>query len=371
MRNSLASPRRPDARPIDPWDPSLLGIPPFLRHLHGLTDSMRLQRTSVPFLHAFARPMAFGHARPLFFEPPPMEGAPPLAFLRDGARATLLALETYEWTNATQALALAWQWLRFVEYMLEPDGRFATFVPTRDGARAFASAEDASLAAAHALWALACAWRVTGRRRYVRQARRAVWAASEHMGVLAVQALALLEIAGREPSEELRDEICARCERICASGTDYFRERAGQETVTMPDYYQLLAVAKAGRRYARLDFLRACESTVTTLAGPAIAQGFFHIYPHSAEPLCAADVAPLALGLEQLQRSIHGDSYRTLAFRCVDWLDGNNPAGVAVYERSLGRCADAVQEGEKSAYCGAEAAIEAGFMELARSRLHG
>lgn len=370
MRFPRAPQRHLPARWADPWEPSLLAIPPFLRHLYRLTDRMHTEQGTVPFIHAVARPMAPGRPWPLIFEPMPVEGSPPLAYVRDVARAALLALETYEWTNATQALGLARHWLRFVEYTLERHGRFATAL-RRDGTWIGANAEDPPLAAAHALWALACAWRVTGRRRYARHARRAIWAGSDSMSVLAVQALALMELYEREPSAELRRAICARCERIRASGSDYFRDRAGDTTVALSDYYQLAAVARAGRLFTRLDFLRACESTVATFVEPVVAQGFFHIYPHTPDPLCAADIAPLVLGLEQLQQRIHPAAYRALAFRCIDWLDGNNPAEVPVYERMLGRCADAVQEGEKSPYCGAEAAAEAGFMELARCRLYG
>lgn len=361
---------RPCAQSSEYDDASLLHVPSFLRHLYWLTDRLQERPDPIPFLNAFAHPAVPRRRWPLVFEPAVPHTSLPVAFLSDAARASLLALDGHEWTCAVPALVLARQWLRFVEYMLEPDGRFAVSIADRRGTKLYAEARDHALPAACALWALARAWRVMADDRYIQHIRRAHWMVTDDMKALAVQALALLELYAVEPSGELRDAICDRCERICASGPDYFRDQPDQPAVALSGYYQLLAVARAGQRFSRLDFLRACESTVISLVEPVIAQGFFHVYPCASDPQCASDIAPLAQGLEQLQRVMRRQRYRALASQCIDWLDGNNPAASAVYDRSLGRCADAVQEGEISPFCGADAAIAAGFMELSRSRLH-
>jgi hypothetical protein len=55
--------------------------------------------------------------------------------------------------------------------------------------------------------------------------------------------------------------------------------------------------------------------------------------------------------------------------QCAAWLDGNNPAGKPVYDPRTGRCSDGVTHGQASLNCGAESAIEAGFVELMRRQL--
>jgi hypothetical protein len=62
---------------------------------------------------------------------------------------------------------------------------------------------------------------------------------------------------------------------------------------------------------------------------------------------------------------------RELALECAAWLDGNNLAGTAMYDPRTGCCSDGITAGEASRNCGAESAIEAGFIELARRRLRG
>jgi hypothetical protein len=82
-------------------------------------------------------------------------------------------------------------------------------------------------------------------------------------------------------------------------------------------------------------------------------------------------VSTLVAGLEELYRLTHAPSYRDLALACAAWLDGNNPAGLPLYDAGTGRCADGVTAGRPSPHCGAESAIEAGFMELTRHHVQG
>jgi len=60
---------------------------------------------------------------------------------------------------------------------------------------------------------------------------------------------------------------------------------------------------------------------------------------------------------------------RTLAPTYAGWLEGNNPAATRLYDPVTGRCTDGITGGKVSENCGAESAIEAGFMHLARLRL--
>jgi hypothetical protein len=60
---------------------------------------------------------------------------------------------------------------------------------------------------------------------------------------------------------------------------------------------------------------------------------------------------------------------RELALEGASWLDGHNLAGTAMYDARTGCCSDGITGGQASRNCGAESAIEAGFIELARRRL--
>jgi len=120
---------------------------------------------------------------------------------------------------------------------------------------------------------------------------------------------------------------------------------------------------------SRLDYLAACESTVRTLIEPVVEGGFYHVFPDERNNLCAYDVSTLALGLEELFLVTGDPALRSLALTCAAWLDGNNAAGVAVYDARTGCCSDGISNGEASGNCGAESSIEAGMMELMRRRL--
>jgi hypothetical protein len=107
------------------------------------------------------------------------------------------------------------------------------------------------------------------------------------------------------------------------------------------------------------------------LVEPVVDDGFYYTYPRRRDPQCAYCVSTLVMGLEELYSLTLTPFYRELALACAAWLDGNNPAGVALYDAGTGRCADGVTAGGASSHCGAESAIEAGFIELARRRLIG
>jgi hypothetical protein len=264
--------------------------------------------------------------------------------------------------------------------MQEPDGRFTNFIGDAAGAKnrhGPTSYAGGPWWTARAMWALATAWRVTGDEDYLRHFLHGRLAPTPDLKVTALQALALMELYQRRPDDQrqpddrLRQRICALCDAIVASGSGYFRDRAGQDEVALWGYHQLQAVARAAHLFARLDYVRACVETVRTLVAPVVADGFYHVYPRQRDLQCAYSVSTLVLGLEELYGVSRQERYRALALECAAWLDGHNPAGEALYDPRTGRCADGITAGMVSPHCGAESAIEAGFITLARQRLLG
>jgi hypothetical protein len=355
-------------------------IPGILRHVHRLTRSFVHEGQRISYIHVYARPLGPGPEPELEFITARESGFEGIACVDDVARAAILALQVHEETGSAVALRLARDWLRFVIYMQEPDGRFTNFIAddagtkNRHGRTSYAGGRWWT---ARALWALAMAWRVTGDEDYLRHFLHGRLVPTRDLKVTALQALALMELyqcrpddQGR-PDELLRRCICTLCDAIVASGPGYFRDHSGQDEVALWGYHQLQAVARAAHLFARLDYVRACAETVRTLVAPVVADGFFHVYPRQRDMQCAYSVSSLVVGLEEFYKVSGQPCYHDLALECAAWLDGHNPAGQALYDPATGHCADGIIAGTVSSHCGAESAIEAGFITLARQRLLG
>ncbi len=356
-------------RPTSPDDRSL--IPPCLRHLRRLTRSFIRDGERISYVCVYARPRSSDPEAPLELIPARETGIEGIACVDDAARAAILALQVHEETGSNGALDLARAWLRFVTYMQQPDGSFANFILDETGTQNLDGATSRPGGhwwTSRALWALAVAWRMTGDERYLRHWQRGWLDPSPELKIKAVQALTLMEVYQAQPDRPTGARIAALCDAI-ASGMDYFRDRAGEMSVAMWGYHQLQAVARAGSLFGRRDYVMACERTVRSLVEPVVADGFYHVYPHQRDLQCAYSVSTLVLGLEELYGVTHKVAYRNLALECAAWLRGKNPSGRTLYDARTGRCFDGVHGTVASPHCGAESAIEAGFIELARRRL--
>ena len=365
-------------RPARPRRPLSRAAPGVLRHLRRLTRTFEHEERRIPYIAIYARPLGPpdalgpGCEPPLEFITAKESGFEGIACVDDVARAAMLALQVYEETLSPEALRLARGWLRFVEYMQEPDGRFLNFIVDHSGAknrRGQTSYSGGKWWTGRAMWSLAMAWRVTGDERYLRAFLRGRLAPTSDMKIKAVHALALMELYQKTPDDTLCRRVCALCDSIVASGPGFFRDRIAKADVAMWGYHQLQAVARAGRLFSRLDYLSACDETVRNLVEPVVAGGFYHVYPRQQECQCAYDISTLVLGLEDLYRAMGRPRHRGLALACAAWLDEDNPSGAAVYDPTTGRCSDGVTAGVASLNCGAESTIEAGFVELARHRV--
>src|SRR2546421_693694 len=199
-------------------------IPGILRHVHRLTRSFVHDGQRISYIHAYARPLGPGPEPDLEFIRAQESGFEGIACVDDVARAAILALHVHEETGSAVALRLARDWLRFVIYMQEPDGRFTNFIgdeagtKNRHGRTSYAGGRWWT---ARALWALAMAWRVTGDEDYLRHFLHGRLAPTRDLKVKALQALALMELYQRRPDDHLRQRICGR------SGGAVWRGRSG------------------------------------------------------------------------------------------------------------------------------------------------
>src|ERR687887_799706 len=284
-------------------------IPYVLRRLQRLTRSFVHEGQRLSYIHVSARPLGPGPEPELEFITARESGFEGIACVDDVARAAILALVVHEETGSAVALRLARDWLRFVIYMQEPDGRFTNFIgddagtKNRHGRTSYAGGRWWT---ARALWALATAWRVTGDEEYLRHFLHGRLAPTRDLKVKALQALALMELYQCRlddqchPDDLLRRCICTLCDAIVASGPGYFRDRSGQDEVALWGYHQLQAVARAAHLFARLDYVRACAATVRTLVASVVADGFYPVDPRQRGLQCAYSVSTLVAGLEEL-----------------------------------------------------------------------
>src|SRR5438552_17218240 len=172
-------------------------IPGILRHVHRLTRSFVHDGQRVSFVHVYARPLDPGPEPELEFITARESGFEGIACVDDVARAAVLALHPHAETGSAVALRLARDWLRFVTYMQEPDGRCTNFIgdatgtKTRHGRTSHAGGRWWT---ARARWALATAWRVTSDEDYLRHFLQGRLAPTSDLKVKALQALALMEL---------------------------------------------------------------------------------------------------------------------------------------------------------------------------------
>jgi hypothetical protein len=347
-------------------------VPGPLRHIVRLSGSFTHQNSTFSYPHVYAAPARLGAQTWLEFLYAADTGVEGIACVDDAARAAILACEIYQEQRAPAARHLAQSWLDFVLYMQQPDGRFVNFIldgaghKNLDGRTSYAGGRWWT---ARAMWALATGWRVLGDERYIDAFQRGRLSGTADLKVTALQALALMELYASEPSDAIRRRVLRRCDRIVAAMPDYFLDHKETKTLRPWGYHQLQAVARAGRLFSRVDYLAACERTVKRVVAPLLARDFAATKPWEHAPRCAYDISTLVLGIEELYRATGSPRHRDQALACAEWLYGRNPAEAAIYDPRTGWCADGIDGGVPSSNCGAESAIEAGFVELARHRL--
>jgi hypothetical protein len=304
-----------------------------------------------------------------------------LACVDDVARAVVLALEAYADSRDQGHAQLARDWLTFVHYMQLSDGQFTNFVLDAQGTRGLegiTSYPGGVWWTARALWALAKAYRVLGDESALAALRRCPVPPADTPpnfkteSLLAIVGIELLRSpAPSAVKQEWRVRVAGWCDHLVAAGESlpYVPDAPGQTRVRLWGYHQLLALAAAGVELRCDAYLDAARRTAETLARPVIAGGFFYAWPDDKANQCAYNISPLVQGLAELYRATGDIAYRHDALAAARWFYGANDAGAVMYDPRTGRCLDGLTGGDVSRDCGAESAIEAGFVEIERRRL--
>ena len=298
-----------------------------------------------------------------------------VACVDDVARAAVLALRQYELEGEPLALKLAERWLSFVEYMQLADGRFCNFILGWTGRRneaGITSIPGGGWWTARALWALGLAYRVTGKQHYRRAFKRG-WTTGLPLAadISAIMLLGTLDYLRRSRDRTLEVEARVMANHIAQTTVDgYLVHHPGEASIHMWGYEQVTALVAASNYFHEPAYLEPCISTAELVFRRHALEGPYRDFPGRAQcGLCAYDVSCCCRGLAALHDATGDSRYAEWFFRLIEWFDGRNGNGRPLYHRGEGRCHDGIDGGQLNPNCGAESAIEAGFVELERRRL--
>ncbi len=294
-----------------------------------------------------------------------------VACVDDTSRAAVLALGAYELDGDGIALEAAEHWLAFLAYMQLPDGRFCNFIADWSGrrnVRVVTSVPGGMWWTARALWALSVAYRLTGEPRFYEAFRRG-WVRGSRVteDITALMLLGTLETLQRTHDQALEDGARLMADGLAATTVDgHLVNHPGEASFHLWGYEQVTALVAAARHFHELSYLELCETSANVVYKRQAEEGPFKRFPEDeTSGICPYDVSCCCRGLEALYEATGKDEYARWLERLMAWFDGDNEAGVPLYERAEGRCSDGIDHGRISHNCGAESAIEAGLAEVA------
>jgi hypothetical protein len=325
----------------------------------------------------------------------------------DVARFVVVVLLHARRTGSKEAEELARGGLAFVMAMQADDGQFYNFIfPDRSINRTgHTSFKDHGWWASRALWALGSATRFFARKDPELAARcRAAahrllpwydgyleaygtfadedggklprWLLKGRGDVTSEAVLGMLELYQAKPDPKLGSTIAQLCDGLAAfQVTDPRKAMFGAHpsSTAEPELWhhwgsrQSMALARAFR------VLPNHENSLSWLKSAVLeADKFFEpmLYSHVPENIRAGVTKPypqiayglnsLILGFLEIYRASGEDRYLQLAHAAYSWYRGENPAGVAMYDPSSGRCFDGILAKDKvNRNSGAESTIEA------------
>lgn len=295
-----------------------------------------------------------------------------VACVDDVARAAVLALRLYARTGGETVRHIAEGWLRFVEYMQLPDGRFCNFIIDWRGRRnetGPTSIPGGGWWTGRALWALGEATWILGRPEHRRAFERGwVMAGPGASDIAALVLLGTLAYLRRSYDESLHRAARGMAEHIASmTSGGYLVHHAGEPSIHLWGYDQVTALVEASIYFDDPSLLFPCITTAELVFKRQALEGPFRDFPPREHTgLCAYDVSGSCRGLGALYRATGRREYAVWLAKLISWFEGQNATGGPLYDRAEGRCYDGIDGTVMNRNCGAEGAIEAGLVELVR-----
>ena len=367
-------------------------------HLEHLTEAIDLGGKRVSIVHIYANfpDYAWVDAKE--------SGPEGIACVDDAARGAVLYLRDYELNRHRKSLEAARGLLDFVLAMQSDDGEFTNFLladhsVNREGKTSFTSF---GWWAARGVWSLALGCRVFRETdpAYAGRLQSAVERSLPHVqellrtyGVTEKEGdftkptwllygsgadatselmLGLVEYYKVSPSNEMRETITRLASGFMMmqegdiAAFPYGLHRSWGTLWHLWGNGQTQALAAAGKVLGDSTMItsarREAEGFYTRLLiGPMLREMDLAIPGTRKEyDQIAYGVRPMTLGLLRLYDATGNKEYLRLAGLASSWLFGNNPAHVAMYDLSSGRCFDGIRsEAEINRNSGAESTIEA------------
>ena len=286
-----------------------------------------------------------------------------VACVDDAARAARLFLDAYRRFRLRDALDEAIPYLRFVQYMQQPDGRFANFILNWQGAQNLTgptSVPHGPMWNARALWAMATAAATTDGACYREAFDRAldpVTGRSQYADVRALHVLAVLELYEHTKESALRRCIIQWCDEIAGLRDDQGRllNWHYEHRPHLWGYVQPAALARASRALGRSDWLHLAEETVGRFLSPLVRAAF------PLTTIIAYEVSSVITDLEALVEVTGAPRYREWLFQARSWFRGRNTARQPVYDPIGGTVGDGIDDGRINPNSGAESNVEGAF----------
>ena len=202
---------------------------------------------------------------------------------------------------------------------------FANFVRTRVAAKRERPdlRQGRSVLAPPSPWALARAYRVTGKRRYLRSYQACNKPDPEDGKIQAVLGPGEAQLFQAD-GESYRRELMRRAVFITTCGPEYFRDDCSNPNVHLWGYHELHAVALAGRLLKSSALIEECRKTVNLLVEPVVRDRFDYAVGPSMrdislparlelrgtkDGLCAYCISPTVQGLAELYRATGAQRY--------------------------------------------------------------
>jgi hypothetical protein len=282
-----------------------------------------------------------------------------VACVDDTARLLEVLCRVYDRTSLDWVARWANGLLDFVLWMQEPDGNWLNFIHDWEGDK---NREGITSASRQSFW---LARAILGTQRAARTleddgrniadaSRRGFEVAAAMPAEPDVRALHLRAALSDDEAklsllERWADELLA-----CRDGVVLKNATEERGTPHLWAHIQEGALAAAGRRLRRPDYIEASAASAEAVVLPAVTSAFRE--RTSTSPY---DVAACVWSLDRLADASDEERWARHAADGRAWFDGRNAAGVSVYDRDRGRVADGVDGDRVSENSGAESNIVA------------